>query len=195
MIGKRLKKIIRQLLLIFCILKKKINNSINDSTRRKKRLALSCSKKQSTLLRGIISKHHGDFYRLNCFHSFRTENKLKSHEKVYRNKYFCGILMLSEKDNILEFNQHMKSDKMPYILYTDIEFLIKKVDGCANNSEKSSKIGEHIPCGYSMSTIWAFDHTENKHTLYRGKDCIKKFCESLREHAKNIIFIEKKSYH
>ena len=30
----------------------------------------------------------------------------------------------------------------------------------------TTKIGEHIPCGYSMSTIWAFDHIENKHTLY-----------------------------
>ena len=42
-----------------------------------------------------------------------------------------------------------------------------------------------------MSTIWAFDHIENKHTLYCGEDCMKKFCESLREHAKNIIDFEK----
>ena len=46
-----------------------------------------------------------------------------------------------------------------------------------------------------MSTIWAFDDIENKHTLYRGKDCMKKLCKSLREHAKNIIdFGKKKSY-
>ena len=43
-----------------------------------------------------------------------------------------------------------------------------------------------------MSTVWAFDHIENKHTLYRGKDYIKMFCESLREHAKNIVDFEKK---
>ena len=43
-------------------------------------------KKLSTLLRGITSKHHGDFYCLNCLHSFRTENKLKSHEKYVRIK-------------------------------------------------------------------------------------------------------------
>ena len=43
-----------------------------------------------------------------------------------------------------------------------------------------------------MSTIWGFDHIENKHTLYRGKDCMKKFCDSLREHASNIIDFEKK---
>ena len=62
-----------------------------------------------------------------------------------------------------------------------------------NNPENSSttKTGKHIPCGYSMSTIWAFDHIENKHTLYCGKDCMKKFC-TFREHAKNIIGFEKK---
>ena len=39
---------------------------------------------------------------------------------------------------------------------------ILKIDGCVYNPEKSSttKIGKHIPCGYSMSTIWWFDHIE-----------------------------------
>ena len=50
-------------------------------------------------------------------HSFRTENKLKSHEKVCKNTDFCGILMLSKKDNMLQFSQYMKSDKMLYIIY------------------------------------------------------------------------------
>ena len=44
-----------------------------------------------------------------------------------------------------------------------------------------------------MSAIWAFDHIENKHTLYRGKGCIKRFCSSLREHTKNIMDFEKKN--
>ena len=77
----------------------------------------------------MTSKHHGDFYCLNCLHSFRTENKLKSQEKVCKNKDFCGILMSSEKDNILEFNQYMKLDKMPFIIYANIESLIKEIDG------------------------------------------------------------------
>ena len=38
--------------------------------------------KLSALLRGIALKHHTDFYFLNCFYSFTTENKLKFHEKV-----------------------------------------------------------------------------------------------------------------
>ena len=34
--------------------------------------------------------------------------------------------------------------------------------------------------------------TENKHNLYREKDCMKRFCESLREHAMKIINFKKK---
>ena len=32
--------------------------------------------------------------------------------------------MSSEKKNISEFNQFMKSDEMPYIIYADIESLM-----------------------------------------------------------------------
>ena len=72
--------------------------------------------------------------------------------------------------------------------------IMKKIDGCAKKSEKSlsTKIGENIFCGYSMPSIWAFDHIENKHSLYYGENCMKKFCVSLREQAANVINFEKK---
>ena len=66
----------------------------------------------------------------------------------------------------------------------------KKIDGCKNNPENSSliKVGEHIPLGFSLS----FKSTATKHDVYGGKDCIRKFCESLREHAMEIINFKKK---
>ena len=67
---------------------------------KKGRLEFSRSK-ETPLLIQITSKHHGDFYSLNCLHSLRTESKLKSLEKVCKNKDFCGIVMPSKKDNIL----------------------------------------------------------------------------------------------
>ena len=86
----------------------------------------------------------------------------------------------------------MKSDKMPYITYADLESLIKQIDVCANNPEKylTTRIGEHIPCGYLI--LWTFDQIRNKYSLYGGEDCMKKFRSSLREHATNVINFEKK---
>ena len=43
-----------------------------------------------------------------------------------------------------------------------------------------------------MSTIWIFDRSKNKHDLYRGEYYMKKFRESLRQHAVNKIKFENK---
>ena len=43
-----------------------------------------------------------------------------------------------------------------------------------------------------MSTTSSFKSIENKHDVYRGKDCMKNFCESLRDHAMKIIDFKKK---
>ena len=63
--------------------------------------------------------------------------------------------MPSEKDNILEFNLYMKSDKMSYIIYADMASLIKKQMDVKiiRKILTTVKIDEHIPCGYSISTI------------------------------------------
>ena len=43
------------------------------------------------LFRGITSNHDGDFYCLNCLHSFRTDNALKKHERLCENNdYYCA---------------------------------------------------------------------------------------------------------
>ena len=85
-------------------------------------------KRLSELLKGITSKQDGDFYCLNCLHLFRTKSKLESDNKPCQSK----------DTKTFELNQHQKSDKAPSIIYVDLEFLIKRIDGCKNNFEKSS---------------------------------------------------------
>ena len=43
-----------------------------------------------------------------------------------------------------------------------------------------------------MSTISSFRSIENKHDVYRSKDCTKKFCNFLREHTIKIINFKNK---
>ena len=61
--------------------------------------------------------------------------------------------------------------------------MYNRKDGCKNTPENSptTKVKEHIPSGFSMSTISSFRSMKNKHDVYRVRDCIKKFCEFLRE--------------
>ena len=92
--------------------------------------------------------------------------------------------MPSEDTVILELNHYQKSDKPPFIIYADLECIIERIDRC-------EKGGEHILSGVSMSTISSFKSIGKNHRLYRGKDYLKKFCESLRELAMKIINFKK----
>ena len=97
--------------------------------------------------------------------------------------------MPSEDTKILEFNQYEKYDKAPFINFADLECVIEKIVGWRNNPENSStaKVNKQIPSAFSMSTISSFWSIGNKHDVYRGKDCMKKFCEFLRELAMKTI--------
>ena len=43
---------------------------------------------------------------------------------------------------MLEFKQYKKSNKMPYIIYTDLESLIEKTDRCENIREKKITVNK-----------------------------------------------------
>ena len=91
MIGKTLRRIIEQLLSRYSTSQCIPNVSKHDSNHEKQVILLMVPngegwhylavKKLSALLGGM-SKHHSDFYCLNCFHSFTTENKRESHKNM-----------------------------------------------------------------------------------------------------------------
>ena len=55
-----------------------------------------------------------------------------------------------------------------------------KKDGCKNNPIKSSttKLGEHVSCGYSMFTICAIDRIKTKHDVHKVKYWMNMFFKS-----------------
>ena len=98
------------------------------------------------------------------------------------------------KDNkIFEFNQNQNSNKSLFTIHADIECIIEKIDRCKNNPENlyTTKVNKHILSGFSMSTISSFRSLENRHDVYRGEDCMEKFCEFLAEHTIKIINFKK----
>ena len=81
---------------------------ITDGTSNWHYLAI---KNISGLLRRITSNHNGDFYCLNCLHLYRTNSKLKKHEKICKNHDFCHLKMPDVDNNILENKPGKKSLK------------------------------------------------------------------------------------
>ena len=99
-------------------------------------MALSCCKKLFGLFCKITLKHDGEFYCLNCLHSFSIKTKLKKYEYLSKRCDCCYIEMPNE-ENILKYNNGEMSMKVPFITYADMESLLK-IYTCHNNFKKSS---------------------------------------------------------
>ena len=93
-------------------------------------------KRLSELFRGITSNNNGEFYCLNCFQSYTTENRLRKHKKVCENHAYCYVEMPKEYNKILKYNQAEKPMKVSFIIYADLECLLEKMNTCHNNPEK-----------------------------------------------------------
>ena len=102
--------------------------------------------------------------------------------------------MPNEDNKIIKYNHGEKSMKHPGVIYSDLESILKKMRLCKSNSKKSytEKKYMHIPSSYLLFTQCSLDSTKNKLDCYRVKDCMKKFCKDVEEHAAKIINYEKK---
>ena len=108
---------------------------------------------------------------------------------MFENHKYCSIEMPSPNNNIIKYNQEEKSLELPFIIYADLECLLKKIDTCHNNPDlpSTTKINQHIPSGYSIYTNCSFDKSN------RGEDCMKRFCKDLKDPATKIIDFKKKT--
>ena len=90
--------------------------------------------------------------------------------------------------------------KIPFIINADLESLLEKRNICHKNQEKSSatKINNHTVSVCSLFAHCSFNATKNRLDYYRGKDCMKifcndfTFCNDFKDHATKIINYEKK---
>ena len=89
-------------------------------------------KKLSALFKETTSNEKGDFYCLNYFHSFRTENKLKKHYNLCKNHNYCYIEMPKKDNKIPKYSHGEKPAKVPIIVYADIEFFREKTNTFLN---------------------------------------------------------------
>ena len=107
----------------------------------------------SRLFREITSNNNGDFYCLGCLHSFRTDNKLKKHERLCNNYDYCHVEMPTRDNN--KYSHGKKSLKVPWVIYADFECLLIKEQPCQNNPKESytEKRSIYESYGYSIDLI------------------------------------------
>ena len=94
-------------------------------------------KNKSALLASQINNHKGSRHIcLNCFNSFNSPETLKKHKEYCYENESVKILM-PQQGTFLRFKNFLHSEKAPFAIYADFESLIKPMDNCDPDPNKS----------------------------------------------------------
>ena len=152
------------------------------------------------LLASQINNHKGTRnICLNCLNSFKCKKSLVDHkEYCYNNE--CVKTIMPEPGTYLKFKNFLHSEKVPFVVYADIEALIKEIHNCDPNPNKSytKKYQKHEPVSFSYyikcfdNSVWEpILRTYTKSTP-EGEDAMDVFIKWLEEDVKAIANIKPK---
>ena len=157
-------------------------------------------KNKSALIASQKNNHKGKRHAcLNCFNSFNTLESLNKHkEYCYKNK--CVKTNMPPQNTYLRFNKFLHSEKAPFAVYADFESLIKPLDNCDPDPNKSytKKYQKHEPISFSYYILCSIDGVYKpvlrKYTQTKPEDAdaMDIFIKWLEEDVKDIANIEVK---
>ena len=95
---------------------------------------------------------------------------------------------MPNKNPIVQYSDGQFQFKVPFIMYADIESILEPIQGPGNDPRISSSrgINNYIPSVWCVCSEFAYGKVENPLKLYRGKDCIKKFCDHVIGEARRL---------
>ena len=157
-------------------------------------------KNKSALITSQKNNHKGKRHVcLNCFNSFNILESLNKHkEYCYKNK--CVKTNMPPQNTYLRFNKFLHSEKAPFAVYADFESLIKPLDNCDPDPNKSytKKYQKHEPISFSYYILCSIDGVYKpvlrKYTQTKPEDAdaMDIFIKWLEEDVKDIANIEVK---
>ena len=157
-------------------------------------------KNKSALIASQINNHKGRReICLNCFNSFNSPETLETHkEYCYENESVKTLM--PPPGTYLRFKNFLHSEKAPFAIYADFESLIKPMDNCNPDPNKSytKKNQKHEPVSFSYY-IKSFNENVYESRLRgyiketpEGEDVIDIFIKWLEEDVKAIANIKPK---
>ena len=157
-------------------------------------------KNESALIASQINNHdHKRHLCLNCFYSFKTKVALDNHKEYCYDNESVKITM-PQQGTYLRFKNFLYSEKAPFVVYADFESLIKPMDNCSPDPNKSytKKYQKHEPTSFSYYIISSIDGVYKpilrKYTKTKEEDmdAMDVFIKWLEEDVKAIANIEEK---
>ncbi|KYN11062.1 hypothetical protein ALC57_16794 [Trachymyrmex cornetzi] len=114
----------------------------------------------------------------------RTSEKLELHAIDCGKINNCAIRLPSEDDRWLEFGNHRNKECVPFIIYADLECVLRKTE--PDKDVSSYTYQQHEVCSVGYYVRCSYDDALSKYRFRRGNDCVAWFTEELRSLAHRL---------
>ena len=89
------------------------------------------------------------------------------------------VKMPFEKQKWLKFHDGQYQFKFPFMMYADLESILKPVDeryrnkmNTMNTERKGKALNTHVPSGWFVHSSFAYGDVPDLLKMYRGEDCV-----------------------
>ena len=147
-------------------------------------------KSLSRLPTGRNSKHHGkQYFCNNSLQGFTRESSRNAHYGYCVDNKTVRVEMPS-KGLTAEFYDGQNQLKVPFMIYADFEAVLEPMLGSSPHPSKpyTKGVNRHISSGFCVYSKFAYGEVEAPLKLYRGEDCVEKFCEYIKEEIKRLYY-------
>ena len=116
---------------------------------------------------------HKKHFCMSCLQNFTTKEVLNNHRER------CSLINETQavkyETGIIKFKNHKKQKPIPFIIYADSEFLVKRTN--ISLSEYTKLYQKHIPNSIGAKLVCIDNKFASLTKIFTGSNCIKKFIE------------------
>ena len=124
---------------------------------------------------------------MNCLQGYSDEHSRDKHVGYCKNNELVHIEMPHCRP-IVQYSDGQFQFKVPFIMYADFESILEPIQGQGKDPRISSTRGVniHTPSGWCVLSKFTYGKVKDPLKLYRGKDCISKFCNHIIAEAHHL---------
>ena len=139
-------------------------------------------KDYSRLMGAQTNKHREKLFHCRyCQHGFNKESFLNNHLLKGCMANEIQQIVMPKEDEKMSFQKHYKKLKCPYVIYGDFECLTTpSSDGVKGTYQ------HHKPCGFMLNVVNSITNEATPY-LYRGEDCMDRFCSTINKIKEEIM--------
>lgn len=123
-----------------------------------------------------------------CLQHFTSATSLNNHTTICMDHNICKIEMPKEDENIIRFKNYHNELAVPFIVYADVESILKPPTDlfCNSTGNKTTAYQQHETYSVGFYLKCNFNSSNSFYRAYRGRDCIAWFVKELHEIARRI---------